>query len=130
MGLEFNVADQSLNGLVRGARGRVVRARAALRLVHRGVLAATRIRERPASSPVALDPSTQPVRALLLRGLGDRARAPDLAHVLDSAGLVRADLALDRADLRRPAKHHAHSVLPAHRAAADASSIPRPKKAR
>ena len=111
--------------------------RAALRHVRRVVLAASRIRARPASSPVLI--RADRVRSILrvrdLPALAPAVRAAlvrvlVLAHGRDLALRVPVDLAQVPADRRLRAKLRALRVLRDRRVAVDASSIPRPKKAR
>jgi len=108
--------------------------RADTRTSSREILAGSRIRARPASSPADRVPSIQ--RALALPALAPWLRvapalAPALALVpaLDLALVAREASALLEVHRQR-AKHRAHRVLQGLRVAVDVSSIPRPRKAR
>jgi hypothetical protein len=111
---------------------------AALRLVLRVVPADFRIKVHPVDFParnILADrvPNIPPVLALPAPAPVVRevpARALVLAHVPVSADRVPAVLVLVLVDRRLQAKHLALRVLQDRRVAVDASSIPRPKKAR
>jgi hypothetical protein len=100
-----------------------------MRLGRKAVLVDTRVRAHRDSSRVDLGRSTRLVLDLRLQGLAVREHGPDLERGLGLERRVRVDLER-RVELRQQAKHRAHSGLRVRRAAVDASSIRRPKKAR
>ena len=103
-----------------------------MRPVRRVALASSRA-DRGPNIPHALDPA-----ALRPAALEHREDARDLVHALDSAdrapveglALVPVGSAALEGQHRLRVKRHARNVPAMHAVAADASSIPRPRKAR
>jgi hypothetical protein len=109
--------------------------RAASRLVRRvagrvNSLDSSRIRALLVSFRAVLVPSIQHALVLRLRALVDRVHGLGLVHDRDLADLAPEALALRVARHRLRARRRALRDPLARRVAVDASSIPRPKKAR